>query len=536
MPVPSAEIPATPTFHARRAMVTTTDHLATGAGVAALRAGGSAADAAVAAAAVLAVTSPEKCGLGGDLFALVHRDGEERPAALNASGRAGSGADAQRMRAEGHRSMPMRGDIRTVTVPGCVDGWLALHGRFGRLPLAEVFGPAVELAEAGFPMSATLARAMGELDETGDLRHAPAALREAPRRAGTLLRRPGHAQTLRAIAAHGRDAFYGGTFGEGLLALGAGLFSPADLARGQADWVEPLGVTVWGARLWSVPPNSQGYLTLLGAAVAARLPLPADPDEAAWAHLLVEAAVAAGHDRPSVLHEHADVGPLLADAEVARRAGLVDAHRRAPIGLRAAAGDTTQLCVIDGDRLGVSLIQSNAANFGSTVFEPSTGIELHNRGVGFSLRPGDPAEWGPGRRPPHTLSPALLTRPGGGLRAVLGSAGGDAQPHVTLQLLARLLHAGQTPGEAVGAPRFRLGAPTGTGFDTWEHPQGTTVLLERGAPAGWTGGLTARGHAVRVLPVAEAYAGHAHLLEVGADGVLAGATEPRAGNGAVGGL
>ena len=220
-------VPFTPTVHAPAGLVCSADHLASSAGLAMLGRGGSAVDAAIAANAVLAVADPHLCGMGGDLFALVH-DGPGPPVALDAAGRAGSGADPARLRAEGHTAMPFRGDIRSVTVPGCVDGWCALHERFGRLPLAEVLGPAITYAEDGYPASlllAFVAPMVAEVPGVEDWATRPVA-------DGQLLRRPRTAAALRAVAREGRDGFYGGAFGEGLLALGAGEFDAEDLAPG----------------------------------------------------------------------------------------------------------------------------------------------------------------------------------------------------------------------------------------------------------------------------------------------------------------
>ncbi|MFG1942708.1 gamma-glutamyltransferase family protein [Nonomuraea sp. NPDC048826] len=559
------------TRYAPSGMVCTIDHLASAAGVSALDRGGSAADAAIAANAVLAVTSPHMCGLGGDLFALVH-DGSPRtdhpPAAratqgdagagdgrpmgtgpaggrppgdgprgvgsaaggsggvgsagegpvhaLNASGRAGSGADAGRLRGEGHRGMPHRLDVRSVPVPGCVDGWLALHARYGRLPLAELFAPAVRLARDGFPASPLLAPMSREIAGR------PGAADFAGiRAAGDRVRRPGVARALEAVADGGRAGFYLGEFGEGLLELGAGEYTRADLERVNADWAEPPRVRAFGHDVWSAPPNSQGYLLLLSLGILDGLDLPPATTHAAWAHALAESARAAAHDRVALLHEHAT--GLLSPAEIERRRALVG---RGDLPVPAAEGDTTYLCAVDGDGLGVSLIQSNASGFGSFLFEPRTGINLHNRGIGFSLEPGHPAEYGPGRRPPHTLTPALVTRPDGSLRAVAGTMGGDAQPQILLQVITRLLRYGQTPGEAIAAPRWRFGS--GSGFDTWHGAGAPVVELEDGT--GWQDGLAALGH--RVSPVPGGAFGHAHLIEVLADGMLAGAADPRALTGA----
>lgn len=510
------------TRHAAHGMVCSVDRLASAAGVDVLRAGGTAADAAVAASAVLAVTCPHLCGMGGDLFALVHRPGAGAPEALDASGRAGSGADAAALRRDGHTVMPFHGDVRTATVPGCVDGWLALHGRHGRLPRAQVLAAAVDCAEAGFPASPLLAVASTLLDGVAGADGLQGLS------AGQVVRRPGVARALEAVAAEGRDGFYGGAFGRGLLALGGGHYAPGDLAAPLADWVEPLRADAWGHRLWTVPPGSQGYLTLLGAAIAEGLPLPEDVEDPAWPHLLVEAARAAGHDRPRVLAEGADVTPLLAPEEVRRRRSLVDpAQRNAGLPTGTAAGGTMFLCAADADGMAVSLIQSNASGFGALVFEPSTGIGLHNRGIGFSLEPGHPAELGPGRRPPHTLSPAVVTGPDGTLRAAIGTMGGDSQPQILLQLLARLLHHGQEPGEAIAAPRWTLHGRTG--FDTWTRPEGAVVQLEHHAPASWAPGLEARGHPVTTAGPAAGHAfGHAQILQPDPGGGWSGAADPRA--------
>lgn len=519
------------TRYAPTGMVCSVDHLASAAGVRVLRLGGTAADAAIATNAVLAVTTQHMCGMGGDLFALVSTPGDGGPAALNASGRAGSGADPDALRAAGHTEMPFRGDVNSVPVPGCVDGWLALHERFGRLPLAEVLADAVRYATDGFPASPLLARAAplvagvpGNTDLPGDLRP------------GDVVRRAGVAEALVAVAEHGRDGFYGGAFGAGLVELAGGVLTAEDLARPQADWVAPLAIDAFGARLWTIPPNSQGYLTLAAAAVADAIGVPGDPDDPAWAHLLVEAAKQVGRDRIAVLHEHADGAALLADGRIAAARAAVDPDRAADIAAPTAPGGTIYLCAVDGDRMGVSFIQSNASGFGAHLVEPRTRIFLQNRGMGFSLVPGHPAEYGPGRRPPHTLSPALVTDAGGALRAVIGTMGGDSQPQVVLQLLARWLLAGQSPGAAVAAPRWALTGTRGRGFDTWEDPGGIGLHLESHAPAGWADGLVARGHRVTVAAALDHGFGHAHLIEVAGGGaVLAGAADPRALTGAAAG-
>ena len=509
------------TQHATRGMVCSVDNLASGAGVEVLRRGGNAVDAAVATSATLAVTTQHMCGMGGDLFALVHHADGEPPACLDASGRAGSGADAAQLRAEGHTRMPTDRDVRAVTVPGCVDGWLALHERFGRLPIADVLEPARVCAADGFPASPLLAFLVGlvrDVDGADDYTRQPVDT-------GTVITRPGVARTLEAIAEGGRDAFYRGEFGDGLLRVGDGLFSADDLARSHADWVEPLGVDLWGHRVWTVPPASQGYLSLAAGRIAELVGLDAPPDSAEWAHLLVESARLAGFDRTDVLHDGADGCALVADDRLRSRAASFDPGRRAAPPTEIRDGGTIYLCTADGDGMAVSLIQSNARNWGVFLAVPEVGIFLHNRGLGFSLDEGHPAEYRPGRRPPHTLAPALVQRTDGSLRSVLGTMGGDTQPQTVVQLLARLLVAGQSPAACIGAPRWRLGDG---GFTTWLDGGPDHVGVEENAPTAWVEGLRDRGHDVRVQPAWNSGYGHAHLIERRDDGVLAGAHDPRA--------
>lgn len=539
--------PFAPRF-APNGMVCAVDHLAAGAGVAILRSGGSAVDAAVATSAVLAVTCQHLCGMGGDLWAIVHPGagaGAGGVAALNASGRAGSGADPDRLRAQGYRAIPTSGHIAAVPVPGCVDGWVALHGRFGRLSLAEVLEPARAYAADGFPASQTLAASaprVAHLADAGDYIQGG-----EPLLPGRRVRRPGLARALSEVAAGGRDAFYRGEFGEGLLALGGGEYVEADVARSQADWVTPLQVEAWGKQLWTVPPNSQGYLTLAAAWMAAGLDLPGDPDDPGWAHLLVEAARQAGQDRLAVLHEGADGQALLAPERLGPRRDAIDPGRAGFLGPLPVAGDTIALCAADSSGQGVTLVQSNASGWGCGLIVPGVRIFLHNRGLGFSLVPGHPAEYGPGRRPPHTLSPTLVTDPGGGLRMVVGTMGGDSQPQILLQVLARVLQAGQGPATAIAAGRWALApddrggngnaqgeAGGSIGFSTWSGQGRVTVRLEGHAPEAWQAGLAERGHRVAWDDAWSHAFGHAQLIMMEADHLI-GAADPRPLSGAAAG-
>ncbi|NNC81754.1 MAG: gamma-glutamyltranspeptidase [Acidimicrobiales bacterium] len=504
-------------------IVASADELATAAGNEIFEAGGNAIDAAIATNAAIAVVGPNLCGMGGDLFALVYVD--DAVVALNASGRAGSGADAEQLRAEGFAEMPYRHDIRTVTVPGCVDGWMELHERFGSLPLDVILEPARRLAEDGFRTSPLLANSIASLDDQS--RETLHELVEQASGAGEIVRRPGVARALQAVSTGGREAFYQGEFGEGLRQLGDGLFTKSDLAESNANWEEPLSTTAFGVDLHTSEPNSQGYLALAGARLAAQLELPADPDDELWAHLLAEAARAAGRDRPQQLHENA-AGDALLDL-INGRIDEIDPEVASTATAPARDGDTTYLCTAgrrdDGSMMAVSLIQSNAAGIGSHLVEPNTGINLHNRGLGFNLTPGHPAEFGPRRRPPHTLLPAMATNDGE-LVAVFGTMGGDAQPQIVLQLIVRLFHHRQGPADAVNAGRWSLRGES-TGFDSWVAPNDLTLAIEGQAPAAWADTLRARGHRTEVLDEMDSRFGHAHAIVVEPDGSLSGAADPR---------
>lgn len=515
------------TVRAARGMVASVDSLASAAGLDALRRRGSAVDAAIAANAVLAVTLPNQCGIGGDLFALVF-SADSDVKCLVAAGRAGSGADPEALRAAGHAAMPADSP-HSVTVPGCVDGWVALHERHGRLPLADLLEPAIRYAEEGFPVSAFAAHAITKRAATTQA--AVEMTRGRVLAAGDIVVRPGIGRVLRALASEGRSGVYEGEFGAEVTEATEGILRPEDLASPQAEWSEPLALDVWGARVWTPLPPSQGYLTLGAAWIAEANGLPGDPEDPAWAHALVEAMRQAAVDRPERLYDGADGHALLARERLAPRAAAIDPTRAADLRDSYRAGGTTYLCVVDEDGMAISLIQSNCMSFGSGIVTNDTGIWLHNRGVGFSLRPGRPGELGPGRRPAHTLAPALVTDHAGRLRAVLGTRGGDSQPQIVLQLLARLLADDADPAEALAAGRFILrGGHDESAFNTWGFAGEVRVNVEGQVAAAWAPGLEDRGHIVEVAPPFAHPFGHAQLIEL-RDGTLLGAADPRATSG-----
>lgn len=508
-------------------MVTTTDHVASSVAATVLARGGNAADAAIACAAALSVIAQHQCGMGGDAFVLVH-DAEGAVHALDASGRAGTGADAARARAEGLSRLPLRMDVRSATVPGAVAGWCALHDRFGSWDWGDLLAPAIDLAERGFAASPTLVRdlrgviGVGSDPDFGRVQ-----------RAGQWIRRPETAHVLRAIARSGRSGFYRGAFAQGLVALGQGEFTDSDLDETTADWVEPLSKRALGATIWTVPPASQGYLVLTSAAIVDRLEVPHDPADPVWAHALVEASRLAGVDRDDRLFEGADLTPLLHDETLDEMASKVDPAKRRQFSDTSRVGDTNAFAIVDRHGMGISFVHSNAHGFGSHLVVPGTGIYLHDRGIGFSLRPGHPAEYGPRKRPPHTLAPVMATDQAGTLRVIAGTMGADSQPQVLLQLLHRLLVVGEDPATALAAGRWFLAGPVTEHFpfDTWLSSGDVRVHVERQAPQAWHAGLRARGHDTHVAEAFDVLAGYAQAI-VAHDGGWMGASDPRALSGA----
>ncbi|MDX1448790.1 MAG: gamma-glutamyltransferase [Acidimicrobiia bacterium] len=502
-------------------VVVTPHVLSTQAGMDALARGGSAVDAAIAANAVQGMVAPETCGIGGDLFALIHSDAEVT--ALNSSGWAGSNASAEALRDEGLTSIPQHHPA-SVTIPGCVAGWFELHERHGRLPMKTVLQRAIELGRQGFPASTEYSRATHRMSEFLAEHEDGAQLLQggAPPQRGDRVRRPNLAATLEAIGDDGPDAFYGGAVADSISRAVDGLITPEDVAAYQAEWIAPLSADVFGVTGWTIPPNSQGYLTLATLQVFEHLAPSLDPGDPRWTHLLVEAYRAVVVERNDLVADprHAPLpnNELLALDRLLELAADVnpDASVHRPP-LEPKPGGTMYLAVVDGDGLAISLIESNYRGIGSGIGAGESGFILHDRGGGFDLRPGHPNEIAPGKRPLHTLAPTLWTD-GPRLRAVSGTRGGQHQPQLLAQVAALLFGAGRSPAASQSHPRWIMSnttAPT------------SAVDVESGMPAAIVEGLHRRGH--RVLVQAERMPGWGpvSLIEVDAAGLRTGAADPR---------
>jgi gamma-glutamyltranspeptidase/glutathione hydrolase len=490
--------------------------------VSVLRSGGNAVDAAIAATATQGVVAPETCGIGGDLLALVHQPGWETPRSLNATGRAGSGADPVNLRDPSSRNIG-RDDPLCVTTPGCVDGWVALSSELGRLPLSDCLAPAVSHSLEGFEVSTEQAAKFGA--EANFYASHPAVASFYPDgravRPGDRVRRPALAATLDAIASSGRDAFYRGEPAHEMVDELGGVMTLEDLAAIQADWVDPISCQVAGLRAWTLPPNSQGYLGPAALAVFEMLAPPDDPAGPEWWHLLIEAFRAVAWERDDLVAD-ADHAPLPADllldrARLERIAGTIDRGRTGIWPRTGTISSTAYMCVVDSDGMAVSIIQSNFEGPGSHFGARRGGFLLHNRGSGFTTTPGHPNQIQPGKRPRHTLSPTLWSDDTGP-RWVLGTRGGSLQPQLVAQVAARAILHGIDLESAQLAPRWTVPS-----FGPYSEPR---LLIEPGVDPGTLSDLGHRGHVIDEVPAPNPEWGPVSMIRVDPDG-LATAADPR---------
>lgn len=477
---------------ARRGVVCTSQPLASQAGLAVLREGGNAFDAAVTAAAVLGVVEPYNTGVGGDCFALCWSADERAPVALNGSGRAPHQASADALRSEGLREMPRQG-IHTVTVPGAVSAWAALLDRFGSRSLARALEPAIELAEAGFAVSEVIAHEWDLVVQFGFLQNEAARECFAPTgrapRVGELVRFPALAGTLRAIAEGGREEFYQGQVAAALLETlkaEGGVFEAGDFAEARSDWVTPIEGRYRGFRVCEIPPNTQGITALIALGVLDHLE-PGAPGSPEDLHTRIEAVKLAFADRGAHVADpeamHVTTQQLLDPASLASLAAQIVPGRAAiDVPPRAFQGtDTVYLTAADDRGNLVSFINSLYGPFGSGLVAGDTGVVLQNRGRAFSLQPGHPGELAGRKRPFHTLCPALILDEDGPLVS-FGVMGGDVQAQAHVQVVSNLIDHGMNPQEALDAARFH-------------YLEGANVALEAGLGAlGQT--LASWGHVV----------------------------------------
>jgi gamma-glutamyltranspeptidase/glutathione hydrolase len=510
-----------PTVRAANGLVASGHHLATSAGLAALREGGNAADAAAAAAAVCAVVMPHRTSIGGDMFALIYDARSRDVTAYN-----GSGAAPHALEPESFGTAFPAYGAAVSTVPGMIGGLADLVADHGRLGLDRALAPAIGYAENGFPVSDILAEGIAEDAER--LAHdEEAAELFGPRgrwlRAGEMLQQPDLAAALQAIARDGADAFYRGDLAERFataIASIGGSIDRADLAAHRTDRPEPLVIEYRGLRVVGQPPVSQGHILLEELAIADGLDIRSlEWGSAELIHLMVETKKLAFADRDA----HAgDPGRVDFDARRLLDAGFVASRRRAvnvKASERAEAGslmtpaDTTYLAVVDRDGNAVSLIESVFSAFGAATVVPGTGILLNNRLSGFSLDPRSPNALAPGKRPVHTLN-TVLALEGSMPRFVFGTPGRHAQVQTNFQLAVGLIDFGMDVQQTIEEPR-------------WYHDSGRTLKMERRYPEAVRRAVAAKGHEVTVLGDWDEVTGGAQAIAIEPNGSFAGGADPR---------
>ncbi len=520
---------------ARNGLIATSQPLASAAGLRVLQEGGNAIDAAVTAAAVLSVVEPTMNGVGGDLFAIVYNARTKTIHGLNASGRAPSAAIPEEFRRRQLESIPYRGEL-SVSVPGVVDGWHELLSRHGTLTFERALAPAIGYARDGFAVSEIIAHQWKDVESV--LARDPAAastflLNGRAPATGEVFRNPALAATLDQLARNGRDAFYRGSIAAAIAAdmkRRNGLLTEADLSAHRSDWIEPISTTYRGYQVLELPPNTQGIAALEMLNILEGLDLKAlGHNSAAYLHLLVEAKRIAFADRDAWLADYDAVPPaalkrMLSKEYAAERRREIDGERAAreykSFGLPGsnqeieehpeARGDTIYLTAADRDGNVISLIQSIYESFGAGIVAGETGVVLHNRGSLFSLRAGHPNLLAPGKRPFHTLVPAMVLREGRPWLS-FGVMGGDMQPQGHVQVLLNLIDFGMNVQEAGEAPRFRHSS--------------NGLALESGISPEARFGLDARGH--RIISSVGAFGGFQGILIDPRSGVLMGGSDPR---------
>lgn len=510
---------------AEHGMVASSQPLASQVGLDVLKRGGNAVDAAIAMAAVLNVTEPMMTGVGGDMFALVYwaKTGEVK--GLNASGRAPRALTLEHLARKGLTSMPDSG-MEPITVPGAVDGWVSLVEKFGTMKLADLLSPAIEYAENGFPVMEKAARDWQGSAEK--LRRTPAASSnylvdgKAPR-AGEIFRQKNLARTLRTIARGGRDAFYKGEIARAIVDYcqkNGGYLSMQDFAEHRSEWVEPLATDYRGYRVLECPPNGQGLTALLTLNILEGFDLASmNTRPELYYHTLIEATKLAFADRNRYIADpqfaKVPVKQLLSKEYAASRRALINPARAIETpepGMLTGESDTTYFTVVDKDRNAVSFINSLYEEFGSGIVAGDTGIVLHDRGAGFSLDPKHPNRLEPGKRPFHTIIPAMVLKDGK-LFMSFGVMGGAIQPQGHAQVLANLIDLGMNLQQAIEAPRFRYTA-------------GNRVIFEDAMTEPVISSLLAKGHQRANQAGASMGGGQAIMIDA-PSGTLMGASDPR---------
>ncbi|MDJ0777657.1 MAG: gamma-glutamyltransferase [Gammaproteobacteria bacterium] len=517
------QLPGRSPVYATNGMAATSQPLATETAIRILREGGNAMDAAIAASATLAVVESYSAGIGGDCYMLYHQAAEDRLHALNGSGRSAAAASIDALRARGHTQMPEQG-IHSVTVPGAIDAWYQASQRFGALDFEALLQPAIDYAEQGYAVSPVIAwnwqKCEALLAQTPEASAAYLVDGRAPA-AGTIHRQPDLARSLRTIAAGGSEAFYRGAIAEEIVRYSQsvdGLLSLDDFAAHESEWVEPVRDTYRGYEVCEIPPNAQGITVLMALNILEQtrvgdLPYHS-PDHV---HLLSEAFTLAMAERDRYVADPAfaevPVEQLLSEEFARAQFARIDMQRALAQPVASALPkhpDTVYLTVVDRDRNVCSCINSTFFSFGSGLVAGNTGISLQNRGAGFVLEEGHFNRLQPGKRPMHTIIPAVVYRDG---KPVLGFGvmGGQYQAMGQTYVLSNWIDYGMDIQQALDAARFLL-------YDG-------VLDVEVGIPVATRKGLADKGH--KVVELDGPHGGGQGIVVDWDKGVLVGGSDPR---------
>lgn len=518
-----------------KTMVVSPHYLASAAGNTILLRGGNAFDAAVAVSACLAVVYPHMTGLGGDSFWLMYSSKEQKVKAYNGSGRAGS--KASRDLFSGLDSIPYRGIKSVITVPGMADSWDAVLRKYGRLTLAEVLAPAIEYAASGFPLSND--QYENTVQKADVLRgdHDTAAIflpgNRAPNQNERFLQR-NLANTLKKLAANGRDEFYKGDLAKRIVSSlqeKGGLLTLEDFSRHSGNWTDPISSSYRGCKMFQVPPNSQGFtglmiLNILENYDPAKIPY----GSYTYYHLLAEAVKVSFQDRNAVLTDpdfHSiPLEKLLSKSYAKKLAQSIDFHKAKESFSEPVGNDTAYAAVVDEEGNAVSFIQSLYFEFGSGIVAGDTGIIMQNRGSFFSLDPSHVNRLEPNKRTFHTLMPAMACK-NGKPYILYGTQGGEGQPQTQAAIMTRMLDYGMNPQQAISEPRFLWGR-------TWGEAT-QELKLESRISRKVSDKLEKVGHIVNRVAEFDGVMGHAHAILIDDQGFLHGGVDPRSDGAAVGG-
>lgn len=518
----SFHFPGRSPVYARRAMCATSHPMASLTAMDVLRQGGNAVDAAIATAAVLAVVECPMTGIGGDCFAILAKPGKRKLIALSAAGRAPAAAHAAWFAAKGIERLETT-SVHAVTVPGAIDGWCRLLEDHGTMPLERLLAPAIELAEKGFVVAPRVAadwvigarklKSAGARQNLLKDGHVP--------KAGDVMQFPALAKTLRRIAKGGRDAFYTGEIAKDMVAelkaLG-GLHTMEDFAAQSSTYVEPISVPYRGVDLWELPPSNHGIVALIMLKMLERLGKPpADPVSVERYHLLMEVARLAFAMRDTFVADpdmaEVPVDHMLDDAVIDKLVRRIDRKKhRADLGPipRPAGSDTVYFSIVDEKGMAISFINSLYGDFGTGIVAAKTGINFHNRGEGFVLDPTHPNCIAPGKRPMHTLVPAMVMQDGRPLMS-FGVMGAHFQPMGHVYVMSNMFDYGMDPQEALDTPRVFF--------------EGDAILAEDSVPAAVVAGLEKMGHRMARRPMP--WGGGQIVLFDRERGTLIGASDPR---------